>query len=121
MRKIEFRAFDLTLNRWVVGYLVKDYIIDLYDLETIYSDIAIKSIGEYIGLRDKMGIKIFEKDIVKIPDNYDIYGHFAGEIREVYFAFGGFRLKPKWNKNAKGNYIEDTEELEIIGNSYKNL
>jgi len=53
MREVVFKAWDLTLNGWVVGYLVKNCIVDLYDSEIIYTDIAIESIGEYIELKDK--------------------------------------------------------------------
>lgn len=68
------------------------------------------------GQRDKKGNLIYAGDVIKIKDDYNTYGQFAGEIREVYYHEGGFRLKPKWNKNARGNYLEDTEDFEIIGN-----
>lgn len=72
------------------------------------------------GLKDKNGKLIYEGDIVQIPNNWDEYGMLAGEKREIYFNEGGFRLKPKWDKNSRGNWLEDTKDWEVIGNIYEN-
>lgn len=45
---------------------------------------------------------------------------FACEKREIYFNEGGFRLKPKWDKNSRGNWLENTKDFEVIGNIYEN-
>lgn len=82
---------------------------------SVYSD----TVGQFTGLTDKNGKKIFEGDIIKIPDDYDEFGINAGEIYEVYFAFGGFRLKPK-RSSAKGFWLEDDKTVEIIGNIHDN-
>lgn len=71
------------------------------------------------GLKDKNKKLIYEGDIIKIPDDYATYGQFACEKREVYWN-EGFRLKPKWDTRARGNWLEDTKDLEVIGNIYEN-
>lgn len=76
---------------------------------------------QFTGLTDKNGKEIYEGDILRIPNNYDKYGQYAGDCREVAFNDGSFRLKPKWDTTSKGNYFADVnEELEVIGNIYQN-
>lgn len=91
---------------------------DYEDFE--YNDITDKvEIMQYTGLHDKNGKGIYEGDIVRIPNDYELYGTNAGEAYEVYFAYGGFRLKPKYNSKARGYWLEDDNEIEIIGNIYE--
>lgn len=66
------------------------------------------------------GIPIYENDAVKIPENYDEFGMNAGEIYQVYFAYGGFRLKPKYKKASKGFWVEDGKILKVIGSATSN-
>ena len=71
----------------------------------------------FTGLTDKNGKEIFTGDLVKVDDNWDMFGLMAGETREVCFHHGSFRLKPKDN-NGKGHYLEDFEYLTVVGNKH---
>lgn len=83
-----------------------------------------ETITQYTGLIDKNGIRIFEGDIIKVDDDYDTFGKMAGEIREVCFKDGGFRLKPKYAstiaRGDRGYWIEDGADFEVIGNVWDN-
>ena len=114
-------------DEWVYGYLI--------DEKTIFQkerhkqskccgygcfDIKQYTIGQYTGLTDKNGTKIFEGDLIKIPEDWDKYGINAGELFVVYFRDGGFRLKPKIYKDCRGFWLEDDGEFEIISNIHDN-
>ena len=137
MRDILFRGKRCDNGEWVQGFYVradhhwhkngihKDWIAlgasangGWFALHNKYA-VKAETVGQFTGLTDKNGKKIFEGDFIKIPDDYDEFGINAGEIYEVYFAFGGFRLKPKYSK-SKGFWLEDDATVEIIGNIHDN-
>ena len=131
MREILFRGKQEYKNKeWVFGSLHSEYgetdkngqrKIDyrILGMRGECDYVLSETFGQFTGLTDKNGKKIFEGDIIKIPDDYDEFGINAGEVYEVYFSFGGFRLKPK-RSNAKGFWLEDDKTVEILGNIHDN-
>ena len=68
MREILFRGKRPDNGEWACGFLVKMFgayhIIDEGDENTSYEVIP-ETVGQYTGLKDKNGNKIFEGDIIK--------------------------------------------------------
>ena len=135
MREILFRGKRIDNGKWVEGDLLRTkFYLDDSEHSLIFTatvefprsefgganEVSSESVGQFTGVYDKNDRRIFEGDIIRIPDDYDTYGMNAGEVYEVYFGFGGFRLKPKYRKNARGYFLEDSGEVEVIGNIHDN-
>lgn len=118
-REIKFRAWDKEEKKFTedlgIVIMLKGTVLGKYDLEA--KNLIIQ---QFTGLKDKNDREIYEGDIIKIPDDWDEYGMNAGEIYEIFFNEGGFRLKPKYRKDAKGMWLEETDKFEVIGNIYEN-
>lgn len=128
-RKIEFRAKRTDHDEWIYGDLLTP--TDLMDVWEISEstgmgdkyDIDPETIGQFTGLTDKNGNKIFEGDIIKTKffgkdnrhgQNFADYDYFRVEYHEASFCI----------ENASRRFVINTESakrFEIIGNIYDNL
>lgn len=112
MREILFRGKTLAKGEWIYGDLIRDD-DDVCILQEglIWREIIPESVGEYIGLKDKNGNKVFEGDIVRYKDT----------LHEVIFckingcAFFGITMPDRgeiWNFDG----ITRADRMEVIGN-----
>ena len=127
MREILFRGIDEGTKEWVYGYYYESqkpsdfggerryYIFD--DKTISKYNVLPETIGQYTGLTDKNGKKIFEGDIIEFEDMLGI----------INFNFGCYCVKtnkPDWK--ARNNpaidiiFNEYPNAIKIIGNIHDN-
>ncbi|CUL63530.1 hypothetical protein AV559_04750 [Listeria monocytogenes] len=129
MREIEFRgkaihpnSLEQIVGSWAYGGIFENKIISRYlDMDSHYHgfiseiEIDLKTIGQYTGLKDKNGKKIFEGDIVNCKFFDRMVGDIAGVINfiDCVWAVSDF-------KNKRLYQLIDVDNIEVIGNIYEN-
>lgn len=125
IREILFRGKRKDTGEWVYGYFVKDpkgqYRIyyQPFDEATsnTYHFVNPESIGQYTGLEDRNGKKIFESDIVtcEIYEREEYIEQESGIPIKVSYDQGGFY--PFYKAFGWRSSVED---IEVIGNVHDN-
>lgn len=115
MREILYRGKRKDNDKWVYGYycrcgwtgMEKDVIIPSYASALYGIDVIPETVGQYTGLTDKNGTKIFEGDIVKCTDTNSSY-----DFRAVVL-FGNPNGEYNWGFQLKriGGAIANTDIL----------
>ena len=142
MREILFRGKRKDTSEWTEGltvfkldkyvYMCKSSMCEItYDLQynikaitsknPFFVEVIPETVGQYTGLTDKNGRKIFESDILKtrtygkISDNIIVNGF---DTFAVIYKPCMFRLV---NRNRRFNFVNiRRDQLEVIGNVHDN-
>ena len=135
-REILFRGKRVDNGEWVIGYLVRgeDYLYEtemttIFSTDTIfyphtetsgYDRVIADTVGQFTGLCDKNGKKIFEGDIVRFYDK----DWTANGIATVDFEKGRWKINGHYTTKLSSIVWLDLYrtgfEYEVVGNIYDN-
>lgn len=129
MRKILFRGKRLDNGEWVEGYYAAEpYMKNTYNCGYILENekdlfakkawlVDSRTVGQFTGLTDKNGRKIFEGDICRIKEHGDV------DLAVISFEHGAFYATPH-NANIHEHTLWDIwyndYDIEVNGNIHDN-
>lgn len=128
-RKVLFRGKRVDNGKWIEGYLVvnkdgtcwikdTDYQVNNDKNDLIPHEVIPETIGQFTGLTDRNGVKIFEGDIVRYYQPYSQKWEEHIVLWDVNWAsFGLFEQGSAYCKESDWVKIQ---HIEIIGNIHDN-
>lgn len=116
MREIIFRGKSIESGEWLYGdYAPRTslYHANIFTKENYLEGVAVdeETVGQYTGLTDKNGRRIFEGDI--IADKNELFSVRWSEKISGFVAVGEHRMQPSMNQGTM-------KYCEVVGNIYDN-
>ena len=122
MREILFRGKTTRTKLWVYGHYSTNYGTGNTEIrdkaECCFVEVIPETVGQYTGLTDKNGKKIFEDDIVKVTDDNGEMNVCSCGIGYVLFYDGVWYIADEVNDGLYD--VSKIYYIEVIGNIHDN-